>query len=254
MQENRPRSIDLNADLGEGVGDDVQLMALVSSANIACGGHAGGGEMLRATLILARDHGVVAGAHPGYEDRANFGRLVVPMANDALAAMVARQVETACSMATAVGHRISYVKPHGALHNLAAIDRTVSEVICDAVRAVDPGLALLCLSGSLTEMVARDRGMPVASEIFADRAYLPDATLVPRGQPGAVIHAPDQVVARVLAMLRSGRATAADGTPLPLAMDSLCLHGDTTGAVALARLLRAAIEAEGIGIAPFSRP
>ena len=252
MQANRPRTIDLNADLGEGVGDDAVLMTLVTSANIACGGHAGGGAMLRAALMLARDHRVAAGAHPGYADRANFGRLVVPMTEAALAALVTGQVETACLMAAEVGHHISYVKPHGALYNLAATDAGVSGVICDAVRAVDPALALLCLSGSVTARLARDRGVPVVAEIFADRAYRPDGTLLPRGQPGAVIDAPDQVVARVLDMLRTGAVKAVDGTALPLAMDSLCLHGDTPGAVALARALRAAILAEGITIAPFA--
>ena len=246
--------IDLNADLGEGVGDDAALMTLVTSANIACGGHAGGGAMLRAALVLALDHGVAAGAHPGYADRANFGRLAVPMTDAALLLLVTEQVAAACEMAAEVGHRMCYVKPHGALYNLAATDAGVSAVVCDALRAVDPALALLCLSGSVTERLARDRGMPVFAEIFADRAYLPNGSLVPRGQPGAVIHAPDQVVARVLDMLRSGCARAVDGTALPLVMESLCLHGDTPGAVALARLLRAAMLAEGITIAPFTSP
>ena len=250
MPPDRPRSIDLNADLGEGVGDDAALMTLVTSASIACGGHAGGGQVMRRALVQARDCGVVAGAHPGYADRANFGRVVVPMTAGAITAMVAGQVAAACEMAAEVGHRIGYVKPHGALYNLAATDAVVSAAICDAIRPT--GLVLLCLSGSVTERVARAAGIPVAAEIFADRAYRPDGTLVPRGTPGAVIHDAQAVVARVLDMLRTGTVTAIDGTALPLAMDSLCLHGDTPGAVTLARLLRAAIIATGVRIAPFA--
>ncbi len=166
--------------------------------------------------------------------------------------MVAEQIATLAGLADLAGHRVSYVKPHGALYNLAATDAPVSRAICRAVRAADPGLALLCLSGSETERVGREMGLRVAAEIFADRAYLADGTLMPRGQPGAVIHDPDEVVARVLHMLDSGHVTAACGTALPLAMDSLCLHGDTTGAVALARSLRAAIETAGWRIAPFA--
>jgi UPF0271 protein len=247
------RSIDLNADLGEGAGDDAAMLALVSSASIACGGHAGNPESMFAALVAARARGVVAGAHPGYPDRAGFGRVVVPMPPDAISRLVAAQVGALCGVAALAGARVAYVKPHGALYNLAASDVAVSGAICDAVRAVDGSLALLCLSGSVTERVARDRGMRVAAEIFADRAYRADGTLLPRGEPGAVIDHPEAVVARVLAMLGSGAVTAACGTRLPLAMDSLCLHGDTPGAVALARALRRAIEAAGWRIAPFVR-
>jgi UPF0271 protein len=246
------RTIDLNADLAEGVGDDAAMLALVSSANIACGGHAGGPEEMFAALSLARARGVVAGAHPGYADRATFGRVVVPMPPEAIARMVAAQVGAACGVAALAGHRIAYVKAHGALYNLAATDAGVSRAICTAVRAVDPGLAILCLSGSVTERVAREAGLTVAAEIFADRAYRADGTLMPRGEPGAVIHDAGQVTARVLDMLRTGRVTAVDGTALPLAMDSICLHGDTPGAVALARALRGAIEAAGWRIVPFA--
>lgn len=248
----RHRSIDLNADLGEGVGDDAAMLGLVSSANIACGAHAGGRAEMLAALTTAKARGVVAGAHPGYADRANFGRVVVPMAPDALERMVVQQVAGLGALAALAGHRVAYVKPHGALYNLAATDAGVSQTICRAVRAVDPSMALLCLSGSVTERVARDMGLPVAAEIFADRAYLFDGTLMPRGQAGAVIHDPAAVVARVRQMLDSGCVTATCGTALPLAMDSLCLHGDTPGAVALAQSLRAAIGAAGWRIAPFA--
>lgn len=245
MSAPRPLSVDLNADLGEGVGDDAAMMAVVSSANVACGGHAGNAATMQAALEAARDHGVSVGAHPGYEDRANFGRVVVPMGADAITGMVTRQTSALADMAAALGMRLSYVKAHGALYNLAAVDREVSQAVCDGIRAVDPGLACLCLSGSVTERVAQDAGLRVMAEVFADRAYRPDGTLVPRGEAGAVIHDPQAVVGRVLDMLEQGAITAVDGSRLPLAMDSICVHGDTPGAVALARALRQAIAAAG---------
>lgn len=244
--------IDLNADLAEGVGDDAAMLALVSSANIACGAHAGGPDEMHAALTTARRLGVAAGAHPGYPDRANFGRVAMPMTPDQVARMVAWQVGAACGAAALAGHRITYVKAHGALYNLAAIDADVARAIAVAVRSVDPGLALLVLSGSVAERVARDMGLTVAAEVFADRAVQPDGTLVPRGAPGAVIHDPQEVIARAAAMLRDGAVTAVDGTRLPLAMDSICLHGDTPGAVAIARALRAGLEGAGWRIAAFA--
>jgi UPF0271 protein len=246
------RSIDLNADLGEEVGDDAAMLALVTSANIACGAHAGGPEAMFAALTVARDCGVVAGAHPGFADRANFGRVAVPMSAAEAGRLVAHQLGAACGVAALTGTRIAYVKLHGALYNLAAGDADLSQAICAAVRAVDASLALLCLSGSVTERVARDRGMAVAAEVFADRAYRADGRLLPRDQPGAVIHDPAAVLARVQGMLATGRVTAVDGTVLPLAVDSLCVHGDTPGAVALARALRAAILDSGWRLAAFA--
>jgi 5-oxoprolinase (ATP-hydrolysing) subunit A len=244
--------IDLNADLGEGVGDDAAMMGIVSSANIACGGHAGGPEEMHAALTTARAKGVAAGAHPGYPDRANFGRMVLPMTADAVTRMVAHQVGAACGMAALAGHRVTYVKAHGALYNLAATDADVAAAIARAVRAVNGGLAILCLSGSVAERVSRDMGLTVAAEVFADRAVQPDGTLVPRGVAGAVIHDPQVVVDRAIAMLRDGVVTATDGTRLPMAMDSICLHGDTPGAVSIARALRAGLTAAGWRIAAFA--
>jgi 5-oxoprolinase (ATP-hydrolysing) subunit A len=249
---NPPRQIDLNADLGEDMGDDDALLALVSSANIACGGHAGGPSVMVATLTQAKARGVVVGAHPGYADRANFGRVDIPMTMAALEQMLARQVGALCGVAALLGVRVAYVKPHGALYNLAARDAHVSAALCRAMRAVDPALALLCLSGSVTERLAQTAGIAVAAEVFADRAYLANGALMPRTQPGAVIHDPDAVVARVKAMLSTGAVTAADGTRLPLRIDSICLHGDTPGAVMLARRLRHAVQDAGWRIAAFA--
>ncbi|MFN0116640.1 MAG: LamB/YcsF family protein [Paracoccaceae bacterium] len=246
------RCIDLNADLGEETGDDPSMLALVSSANVACGGHAGGPEAMYAAFSAACANGVAAGAHPGYPDRANFGRVVVPMSEAGIERMVAAQVGAAAGVAALAGHRLSYVKAHGALYNLAATDVGVARAIARAVRAVDPRLSLLCLSGSPAVRVSADAGLTVFSEVFADRAYRADGTLVPRGEPGAVIHDPAAVTDRVLAMLDSGAVVAADETTVRLAMDSLCVHGDTPGAVGLARGLRAALEAAGWRIARFA--
>lgn len=243
--------IDLNADLGEGVGDDAAMLGIVSSANVSCGCHAGDAGTMATAFATARAQGVRTGAHPGYPDRANFGRLVVPMTVAEVERMVAWQVGAAMGVAALAGTRIAYVKAHGALYNLAATDRGIADAIARAVRAVDSRLTILCPAASQAETAANDAGLPVAAEVFADRAYRPDGTLVPRGEPGAVIHDPAQVSARVLAMLEAGAVKAVDGTEVPLRIDSVCLHGDTPGAVALARALRATLEAAGWRIAPF---
>lgn len=246
------RQIDLNADLGEGVGDDVAMLGLVSSANIACGLHAGGPQDMATAFAAALAGGVAVGAHPGYADRANFGRVVVPHTLAEVERLVAWQVGAAGGMAALAGHRITHVKAHGALYNLAAVNPDVARAIARAVRAVDPALTCLCLAGSAGAAATAATGLRVAAEVFADRAYRPDGTLVPRGQLGAVIHDASIVTARTLAMLDDRAITAADGTRLALPMDSICLHGDTPGAVALARALRAGLTAAGWRIAPFA--
>lgn len=246
------RRIDLNADLGEGVGDDTAMLAVVSSANIACGMHAGGPQEMLAAFATARQRGVAVGAHPGYDDRANFGRVVVPMSTREIEAMVAWQVGAAMGVAALAGHRLGYVKAHGALYNLAAVDDDVAGAVVRAVRAVDPALILLCPAASRAEAAARAAGLDVAAEIFADRAYRPDGTLVPRSEPGAVLHDAAAVAERTLRMLDEGAIFAIDGSRRPTRMDSICLHGDTPGAVALARSLRAALIGAGWRIAPFA--
>lgn len=245
------REIDLNADLGEGVGDDAAMLAIVSSANVACGCHAGDPGTMAAAFATAKVLGVRAGAHPGYPDRANFGRIVVPMPVEDVERMVAWQVGAAVGVAALAGTQVRYVKAHGALYNLAAVDAGVAGAVARAVRAVDARMTLLCPAGSVAEAAALAAGLPVAAEVFADRAYRADGTLVPRGELGAVIHDPEAVCARVLSMLEAGAVRAVDGTEVALRMDSICLHGDTPGAVALARSLRGALEAAGWRIAPF---
>lgn len=250
------RTIDLNSDLGEGfgpwhMGDDPAMLAVVTSANIACGGHASDPETMYETLKLAAERGVCVGAHPGYPDREGFGRRVIPMAPAEIGRMVAAQIGALMGVAALVPTAIRYVKPHGALGNLAAADRGVAEAVVAAVRCFTPTLAILAISGTALEQAARAAGHPVFSEVFADRAYLPDGQLVPRSCPGAVLHDPEAAAARLLAFLETGRMPTLDAGPIPLAAQSICVHGDNPAAVAMARLLRTRLAAAGFGLAPF---
>ena len=248
--------IDLNSDLGEGygpwaMGDDAAMLGLVSSANIACGGHASDPETMFRTLRLAAERGVTVGAHPGYNDPLGFGRRVIPMAPAEIGRMVAAQIGSLQAMAALAGARVAYVKPHGALANLAADNRAVSETIAAAVRAISPDLALLAISGTELEDAARAAGIPVFSEIFADRGYTPEGRLVPRSQPGAMIHDPEIAAARLLSFLDSGLMPVVGGDPIRLAAQSICIHGDSPGAVAMARHIRSRLTTAGVAIAAF---
>lgn len=249
-------AIDLNADLGEGfgpwtMGQDAALLAVVSSANIACGGHAGDPDTMFATLAEARRCGVAVGAHPGYADLTGFGRRIIPMTPAAIERMVAAQIGTLMGVAALAGVVVRHVKPHGALANLAADDADVAAAIARAARAVSRDLAVLAISGTALESAARGAGLAVFSEVFADRAYRPDGRLVPRSDPGAVIHDPDVVVSRMLGFVQSGRMPVQGGGEIALAAQSICVHGDSPGAVELARGLKAALIAAGITVAPF---
>lgn len=248
--------IDLNADLGEGfgpwaMGDDATMLGLVTSANIACGGHAGDPDTMFATLRLAAARGVSVGAHPGYADRIGFGRRVIPMSPAEIANMIAAQTGALMGVAALAGATVGYVKPHGALANLAADRRDVADAIAGAVRALPGNLAILAISGTELEHAARALGIPVFSEIFADRGYLSTGRLVPRSRPDAMIHDPDAAADRLLAFLDSGRMPVVDGDPIPLAAQSVCIHGDSPEAVAMARLIRSRLTARGITLAPF---
>lgn len=248
--------IDLNSDLGEGfgpwsMGDDEAMLGIVTSANVAAGGHASDPETMFRTLQLAAARGVVVGAHPGYADRAGFGRRVIPMAPAEIGRMVVAQTGALSALAQMAGTAVRYVKPHGALGNLAAADRAVADAIAAAVARLSPRLAILAISGTALEHSARAAGVEVFSEIFADRAYLPDGQLVPRTRDGAVLHDPDAIAARLLGFLDSGVMPSIDGAPVRLAAHSICVHGDTPGAVDIARELRARLDAAGVEIAPF---
>jgi len=248
--------IDLNSDLGEGfgpwtMGDDAALLSVVTSANIACGGHAGDAETMFATLRRAAEHGVRIGAHPGYEDRHGFGRRVIPMTPAEIGRMVAAQVGALQGVAALAGVRVAYVKPHGALANLAADRRDVADAIGQAVAALPGGLAVLAISGTEFEHAARALGLEVFSEIFADRGYLSTGRLVPRGQPGAMIHDAQSACARLLGFLERGVMPVIDGPPIRLAAHSVCVHGDGPTAVAMAQGLRDRLAAAGVTVRPF---
>lgn len=238
------RRIDLNCDLGEGAGHDRELMPLITSANIACGGHAGDEATMRETAAEARRHGVRIGAHPGFEDRANFGRRELALGAGEIARLVRRQVGALREIAP-----VSHVKPHGALYNLAARERSVAEAIAEAVGTIDPQLVLFALAGSELARAGRERGLRVMEEVFGDRTYQRDGSLVPRSRPGAVIVDEQQAVAQALRIVREGRVRADDGTDVAIAADTICVHGDGARAVELARAIRRELEAAGVEVA-----
>ena len=252
----RPVSVDLNADLGEGygpwtMGDDAAMLDIVTSANVACGGHASDPETMYRTLVLARERGIVVGAHPSYPDRKGFGRRRLPCTAGEVERFVAAQLGQLMAVAALAGSRVAYVKPHGALANVAAVEADVAAAILRAVRAVDPGLGVLAISGTVLEQLARAEAFGVFSEIFADRGYTSEGTLVPRSAPGALITDAGEATDRILAFLRSGRMPTVEGDLIPLAVDSICIHGDSNHAVQMARQLKAALVAEGFAVRPF---
>lgn len=228
-------TIDLNCDLGEGAGQDAELMPLVSSANIACGAHAGDAATMRATVALAQRHGVAIGAHPGFADRENFGRREIVLSAAEVQALVSGQIEALGAMA-----RLTHVKPHGALYNLASRNAGVAAAVAEAVAAADRRLVLVALRGSELGRAGRARGLRVAEEVFADRSYRVDGTLIPRSEPGALITDEETAVAQALRLAREGA-------------DTICLHGDGAHAVAFARRLRAELSAAGMAIRAFER-
>ena len=248
-------SIDLNADVGEGCGQDAALMPLISSANIACGYHAGDAGSMREAVALAREHGVAVGAHPSFPDRENFGRRDMHLAPSELHECIAEQVKSLAAIAASEGTRLRHVKPHGALYNIAARDREVAETIARAVHDVDPTLMLFGLAGSLLIDAAARLGLRGVSEVFADRAYRSDGSLQPRTEPGSVLHDEAVVAERALLMAREGIVVAVDGSRVAVRADTICLHGDTPGAAALARRIREGLAGGGITVAaPQPRP
>jgi 5-oxoprolinase (ATP-hydrolysing) subunit A len=248
--------IDLNADLGEGfgpwrLGDDEALLEVVTSANVACGFHAGDPVTMRRVCAGAAARGVAVGAQVGYHDLAGFGRRKIDIATDDLAADVLYQVGALDACARAEGTRVRYVKPHGALYNTAADDAGQAGAIAAAVAAFDGAMPLLGFAGSELAAAAGAHGLPFVAEAFADRAYLGSGRLVPRDQPGAVLTDPAAVASRAVTLAVDGRIEAIDGSNLAVDVASVCLHGDTPGAVALARAVRAALAEAGVTVAPF---
>ncbi|WP_305093776.1 LamB/YcsF family protein [Prescottella sp. R16] len=248
--------IDLNSDLGESfgawtLGDDAAMLDLVTSANVACGYHAGDPSTLLRTCRDAAARGVRIGAQVGYRDLAGFGRRFVDVAPADLTAEVIYQIGALDALARAAGSGVVYVKPHGALYNAIVHHRAQARAVVDAVRAVDPSLPVLGLPGSVFLEEARAAGLRTVVEAFADRAYTPDGTLVPRTQPGAVVHDPDVVAARVLRLVTTGTIEAVDGSVITAAADTICVHGDTPAAVAMAAAIRNLLDANRIPVEPF---
>jgi UPF0271 protein len=250
-------TIDLNSDLGEGfgawtAGDDRAMLDVVSSANIACGAHAGDPTIMLATCRAAAQRGVAVGAHVAYRDLLGFGRRPVAVTPDELYAEVVHQLGALTAAARVAGTAVTYVKPHGALYNTACADPVQAEAVVRAVVDVDPSLSVLALPGSELVRAAEHHGLRAVSEAFADRAYEPDGSLVSRSRPGSVLHDPDEVAARVLRMVTEGVATAVDGSEVRVDADSVCVHGDSPDAVAMARAIRALLTEHGVGISAFS--
>ncbi|NHA70311.1 LamB/YcsF family protein [Phycicoccus flavus] len=249
-------AVDLNSDVGESfgrwrLGDDEAMLGLVTSANVACGFHAGDPTTLRRCCEVAAARGVVVGAQVGYRDLAGFGRRFVDYAPGELSDDVTYQLGALAGMARVAGTRVAYVKPHGALYNTAVHDAGQAQAVVDAVRAFDPGLPVLGLPGSELLRRAAAAGLRAVPEAFADRGYRPDGTLVARSEPGALLEDPDVVAARVLRLVTDGTVTAADGTEVSVAAESVCLHGDTPGAVAMAERVRAVLDDAGVAVRAF---
>ncbi|GAA5162528.1 LamB/YcsF family protein [Ornithinimicrobium tianjinense] len=248
--------VDLNADLGESygtwrLGDDEAMLGIVTSANVACGFHAGDALTLRRTCEQAAARGVVVGAQVGYNHLAGFGRWSIDMPSAELTADVLYQIGALDGLCRVAGTRVRYVKPHGALYNTAAVDERQARAVVDAVVEYDASLPLLGLPGSALLRVAEERGLRTVREAFADRAYTPEGRLVSRQQPGSVLHDPEEVAARVVRLVTERRLTAVDGTELELGADSVCTHGDSPGAVQMAGAVRQALTAAGVAITPF---
>ena len=242
--------VDLNADVGEGMGDDAALLDIVTSANIACGLHAGDARTMADTVDLCLARGVAIGAHPSFDDREGFGRRDMTISPEAARALVLRQIETLAAITGAAGARLKHVKPHGALYNMAARDPNLAKAIAAAVREFDASLLLVGLAGSALVSAGESAGLRVASEAFADRAYRNDGTLVPRSQPGAVIEDAALAVARALDMITTSTVRSIDGETVALRAETICVHGDTPGAAAMAGVLRAALQRAGVMVSP----
>jgi UPF0271 protein len=240
--------IDLNADLGEGCGNDEALLSLISSANVACGWHAGDATTMRQTVAWAIERGVAIGAHPSYPDRENFGRTEMRRAPEDVYADVLYQIGALAAIVGAQGGRLAHVKAHGALYNQAARDPVLADAIVRAVRDFDTDLTFFGLAGSTMVRVAREAGLKVKEEVFADRGYNPDGSLVKRGTPGALHEDEEVALAQTLSMVRDQRVRAIDGSWVPIRAETVCLHGDGAHALAFARRIRERLGEEGIAI------
>lgn len=254
-----PRRIDLNSDMGEGFGDypggpDDELLPLISSANVACGFHAGDPRVMERTIVQASVHGVAIGAHPGFPDLVGFGRRAIVATPDEIRTDVLYQLGALYALCRSRRLELQHLKAHGALYNLAVKDASVAQAIAAAVRQFDPGLLFFALPGSALAEAAESAGLRVACEAFADRAYHADGSLVARSHPGAVLHDPDVVAARVVRIVREGVVETIDGETLAIEPDTICLHSDTANALAMARAIRTRFAAEAIDVRSAGEP
>ena len=251
------KTLDLNCDMGEGfgawkMGDDAALLDHVTSANIACGFHAGDPGTIHRTVKLALDKGVAVGAHPSLPDLQGFGRRRMIVSAEEAYDMVLYQVGALAGFATACGGKLAHVKPHGALYNMAAKDTKLAQAIAQAVRDFDPRLVLFGLAGSELVLAGRQAGLKTASEVFADRTYQSDGSLTPRTQSDALIHDPAIAIDRVRRMIEEGKVKSTNGPDVVVTADTLCIHGDEPGAVEFARRVRAALDADGVRVAAIA--
>jgi len=244
--------IDLNADLGESCGDDAALLEAVTSANVACGAHAGDAATMRSTLELCLRRGITVGAHVSYPDREHFGRRELGLRGPEITDEVSRQLEVLATSARRIGTRIRYVKAHGALYNRLADDGEAADAVIAAIKSFDPSLALLTLPDCIGMRRAQSQGIAAVGEAFADRAYRDDGRLLPRSQPGAVLTDAALVTERGLQLVREGALLSVSGKPLRIGARSFCVHGDTPGAAALARSLRRSLEDAGVTLQAFA--
>ena len=248
--------IDLNSDLGESfgaykMGRDEQIIPLISSANVACGFHAGDPAVMAKTAALCKDSGVAIGAHPGFPDLQGFGRRNMNVSAEDVKHLVLYQVGALDAFCRASGLKLQHVKPHGALYNMAAKDPALARAICEGIQEYDPSLILLGLSGSEMLRQAQAVGLPWAAEVFADRAYEDDGTLVARTKPGAMIRDEEEAVSRVIGMIQKHTVTSVNGKEIEICPDSVCVHGDSETALLFVKKIRAALEREGIAIQPL---
>lgn len=248
--------IDLNSDLGESygpwkMGDDEAILQVVTSANVACGGHASDPETMFRTLEIARDRGVVVGAHPGFADREGFGRRLIPMTPAEIERLIATQTGALMGAAALAGVKVRYIKAHGALANHCADDRAAASAVARAAKAFGSDMAVLAISGTELELAAREAGVPVYSEIFADRGYLSTGRLVPRSRPDAMIHDPQEAADRLVSYLETGLMPVVDGAPIKLDAHSICVHGDGPSAIAMAAHIRKTLAARGVILKSF---
>jgi UPF0271 protein len=249
-------SVDLNADMGESfgpwtMGDDAALLRIVTSANIACGGHAGDADVMAATMRMADENGVGIGAHPGFMDLAGFGRNRMAVPRGTLQNQIRYQVAASVGMARSVGAEVRHLKLHGALANMASEDEGLARDLYEAALSVAPGLIVMVLAATAQEQAVKSLGCKWAGEIFADRAYNDDATLVDRSKPGAVIHDADTAAARMVEMVKAGAIITESGKHIPTRIDTICLHGDTTEAVQIATAVRKGLQDGGVTLAKF---